>query len=392
MIWVAEPGDQRPRVLHVITTLGRGGAEAMLCRLLMAGRDGPHLQAAMALRDGATRMPALQAAGVRACSLEMPGLRLPGPGLLRRFRARVRAFNPDLIIGWLYHGNLAALGAARLAPKRPPVVFNLRNTLYDLHQEPLTTRWAIRLGAGFSRRVPAIIHNARLSVEHHARVGYPKEPAVVIPNGIDGARFVPDSAARLALRRELGLADDALLVGLISRVHPMKDHRGFFAAAQQLLAAGQDVHFILAGYRVSAQHPLLREELAASGAAAARFHLLGERDDMPRLNAALDIALSTSAWGEGFANAVLEAAACGVPCVVTDVGESATIVAEGGRVVPPGDPTALADAVLELLRLDPEQRRQLGLRGREGVLARYSLATVVERYEALYREILAARH
>lgn len=379
-------GDTRPRILHVITSFGRGGAETMLAQLLVASRDGPFQQGLIVLRDQASLLPALHAEGIPGHSLEMPGGGLPGPLRLRRFAALVREFQPDLLQGWLYHGNLAALAAARLCPGRPPVLFNLRNLLHDIRREPSFTRLAIRLGGRCSRRVAVIVHNARLSVEHHARVGYPAARALVIPNGVDCTRFRPDPEAYRAVRAELGLAPGTLLVGRICRYHPVKDHAGFLAAARRVLAAGHDVRFLLAGIGITPDNPALAAELGRC-AEPGRFYLLGERRDIPRLTAALDIAVSSS-LSEAFPNTVAEAAACGVPCVVTDVGESAEIIGPGGRVVAPHDPPALAAALAQLLDLG-EARREPGRLARARVLERFSLETAVDRYRALYRRVLA---
>ena len=113
------------------------------------------------------------------------------------------------------------------------------------------------------------------------------------------------------------------------------------------------------------------------------FHLLGRRQDIPRLTAALDLATSSSC-GEGFPNVVGEAMACGIPCVVTDVGDSALIVGKTGKVVPPHDPEALASAWKELLRLTPQVRQKLGNAARKRVETEYSLAAAARRYEALW--------
>jgi len=383
----ADDLDPRPRVLHVITSFGRGGAETMLLRLLLASRDGPFHHGLITLRDQATLLPTLKDAKIPAWSLEMPGLRVPGPALLRRFAHLVRDFRADLIQGWLYHGNLAALGAARLSGQRPPVLFNLRNTLYHLRQEPPLTRLAIRLGGRLSRRAVAVVHNAQLSVQHHARVGYAPARAVVIPNGVDCREFAPDPAARHAVRAELGLDPATPLIGRICRFHPMKDHAGFLAAASRLLAAGHEAHFLLAGRGVGADNPHLQGWLRDCPAPE-RFHLLGERTDIARLNAALDIAVSSSAWGEGFPNALAEAAACGVPCIATDVGESARIVGPAGRVVAPGDVPALVAAMAELLG-SAALRRELGRLGRERIVTGFSLPMAVASYQELYRRVLA---
>lgn len=112
---------------------------------------------------------------------------------------------------------------------------------------------------------------------------------------------------------------------------------------------------------------------------------------MPRIQASLDIATSSSAYGEAFSNAIGEAMAAGVPCVVTDVGDSAAIVGPTGRVVPTRDPEALARAWQSLLELAPERREALGAAARDRIGRHFSLAAIAARYAALYDEIAAAQ-
>ncbi|MFZ4596403.1 MAG: glycosyltransferase, partial [Verrucomicrobiaceae bacterium] len=111
---------------------------------------------------------------------------------------------------------------------------------------------------------------------------------------------------------------------------------------------------------------------------------LGERHDLARLTAALDIACSSSAFGEGFPNVVAEAMGCGIPCVVTDVGDSAWLLDGAGTVVPPNNAAALAEALNRMVALTPEQRHALGKAGRQRILDQFDLHAVVQQFEALF--------
>jgi glycosyltransferase involved in cell wall biosynthesis len=113
-------------------------------------------------------------------------------------------------------------------------------------------------------------------------------------------------------------------------------------------------------------------------------HLLGLRNDLPRLTAAFDIAVSSSSWGEAFPNVLGEAMACGVPCVVTDVGDSAYIVGDTGRVVPSGDMAGFAGAINDLLSMPEQPRLDLGVRARKRVAENFEIGQVVRRYESFY--------
>jgi len=375
------------RILHVITGLATGGAEISLLRLVSAGRaDG--------VESAVISLTSLGPVGERIANLGIPvtvagiGRNPLGLARLLRLRRPARRFAPHLIQGWMYHGNLAASFLAFRAAHRAPVLWNIRQTLYRLADEKTVTAAVVRIGAALSRRPAAIVYNSEISAGQHEAIGYAAAKRVVIPNGIDCMEFVPSPDARAALRGELGLGANALLVGLVARLHPMKDHRGFLLAAGQLAPLYPDLHFVLAGRGVTPDEPSLARIIAEQNLAG-RVHLLDERSDIARIDAALDIACSSSSRAEGFSNAIAEAMACGVPCVVTEVGEGRGIVGDTGVAVPPLDPGALAESIKKLLDAGSEARGRLGAAARRRVETEFSLAKTVRAYHALYRAKLA---
>jgi glycosyltransferase involved in cell wall biosynthesis len=147
-----------------------------------------------------------------------------------------------------------------------------------------------------------------------------------------------------------------------------------------------DAHFIMIGDGVNLENKLLSSMIEQENLGG-RIHLLGRRDDMPRLYASLDV-FSLTSLGEGFPNVVAEAMLCGVPCAVTNVGDTELIVGDTGRIVPPRDSTALANAWYSLLSLTEFDRQSLGLRARQHIIEHYSLDKMVSAYDQLYRDII----
>jgi glycosyltransferase involved in cell wall biosynthesis len=215
-----------------------------------------------------------------------------------------------------------------------------------------------------------------------------KEKMLVIPNGSDLLTFKPNSGARLSVRKELGLQEETPVIGLVARFDLPKDHRTFVRAAGLLHTRIPDVNFVLCGDGITWVNPQLTEWIDAAGIRTC-CHLLGRRLDIPRLSAALDVAVSSSAYSEAWPLSVGEAMACGVPCVVTDVGDCALIVGDTGRIVRPKDPEALADAWHELLTLSPDERARLSWAARRRAEERFSLPSTVAQYERLYAELTA---
>jgi len=374
------------RILHVITALPGAGAEMMLLRLLSAMQEG-YSHTVICLKDEGVVGPKIRELGVPLYTLNLrPSL--PNPVHVWSLRTLTRQIQPQLIQGWMYHGNVMASLAGKFARDRVPVVWNVRQSLTDPGAYGRRTSAVIRLGALLSGRPVAIIYNSLAGAQDHERFGYRADQRVVIPNGFDCQLLRPDENARSQVRAELRLAPETILVGLIARYHPMKDHANFLRAAGQVVRDYPTIRFLLVGHGVSNDQPSI-VKLITENQLAGRVMLLGGRQDIPRLTAALDIACSASAWGEGFSNAIAEAMACGVPCVVTDVGDSATIVADTGIPVPPRNPGALAQAINQLIEAGKDRRLELGMAARRRIEREFSLAEIARRYEELYRRLLA---
>jgi glycosyltransferase involved in cell wall biosynthesis len=288
----------------------------------------------------------------------------------------------------MYHGNLAAsLARARVPHAR--VVWSIRQTLYHMaHERPLT-RMVIRAGARWSGRPEVIIYNSAVAMEQHRAHGYHPRRDTVIPNGFDCDQFRPRPEARDALRSRLRLATGTPLIGLVARYHPMKDHATFLRMAGRLVASGSEAHFICAGQGVDPGNPELAAGITAE-ALAGRVHLLGEEDDVSVLLAGLDLLCSSSRRGEGFSNVLGEAMACGVPCVVTDVGDGGMIVGATGLVVAPGDATALAEGCARLLAEPPTERARRAAAARARIVGEFSIGAVAARYAEVFRGVLEA--
>ncbi len=373
-------------VLHIITGLTIGGAENMLYKLLSKTNRSLFEPIVISLMDGGIFSDRIQALGIPVYSIGMSQGKFKLVDIYRLID-KVHTIKPALIQGWMYHANLAAQLASIFTFKPIPVVWNIRHSLYSLNYEKLSTAIAIKVLNGLSRFPKKIVYNSKISAEQHKQLGYRIAKTVVIPNGFDTEIFTPSIESRISIRTELGLTEDTFLIGRICRYDPMKDFPNFLHAAALLLKDYPDVHFILAGTKVDWDNQTLCQLINELGIAKS-LHLFGERQDLPRITAALDIASTSSAYGEAFPNVIGEAMSCGVPCVVTDVGDSAWIVGNTGRVVPPKNSQALTNAYKDLLVLGAEGRSALGKAARARVMENFSLDFIVNQYEKLYEKVL----
>jgi glycosyltransferase involved in cell wall biosynthesis len=377
------------KLAFIITTLSTGGAETMLLKVLQRidrQRFFPHVISLTTIGEVG---PHISALGIPVEAIGMkPGW--PNPFAFCRLVRRLRAIRPEVIHTWMYHPDLVGGLAARLAGLSA-LGWGIRHSDLSRQANKLSTLAVVAACARLSHWLPKrIMANSEVARQAHVNRGYDAEKMVVIPNGFDLTRFQPNSVARVDVRRELAVAAETPLVGLIGRFHPQKNQLGFIEAATTLHRRMPEVHFILAGKGMDAGNAVLLRA-AKSGGVAEVCHFLGRRDDIPRLMAALDV-LASSSIGEAFPNVLGEAMACSVPCAVTDVGDSAYIVGHTGKAVASGDMTGLAAALESLLKLPLDQRRSLGELARARVTECFEIGKVVRMYEAFYEELADTGH
>jgi glycosyltransferase involved in cell wall biosynthesis len=365
------------RIIHIITDLDTGGAEIMLSKLLNSLNDEALNSTVISLMGRGKITGRIEALGVKVETLDLRQGERPGWRTVKKLRQFMRAFNPDIVQGWMYHGNIAATVAVFLFdPMRRKVklFWNVRQTLYDIKSEKIQTRWLIVLGRWLSFFSHSIIYNSNLSAEQHCNAGYLSKKTKIIPNGFDLQKFRPDQNRRQQLRKELEVSESTILIGHISRLHPMKDHATLLRAINRVIenifgsGSKQEALFLLVGHGVTSE---------LSSNTAIRF--LGERSDIPKIMSALDIVVSSSAWGEGFPNVIGEAMASKVPCVVTDVGDSAYIVGKYGRVCPVGDDQCIASSLLQLIE-NKQERKTAGNQARKRIKENYSMDKIKKEY------------
>ena len=371
------------RVAHVITGLATGGAEATLLRLLSHTNRERFDPQVYSLSDISGPIES----EIRALRIPVHSLRMrvavPSPLPVLELSRLLRLQRPDVVQTWMYHADLVGGIAAKMASPRIPVIWGIRHGNPDPQTIKPRTMYVARMCAKMSPWLPRVIVACGYAArDMHLAIGYDRTRISVIPNGFDVHVFRPDPDARHRIRAELGVSPTAVLIGCVSRFHSDKDPKNFVDAAARLHARLHDVRFVLCGQGLSPMNLELAQWIESARLTGA-VHLLGERRDVPQVLTALDVATSPSRT-EGFPNAVGEAMACGVPCVVTNVGDSALLVGKTGRVVPPQDSAALADAWYVLLAEGSERLRALGLEARQRIETTFSVERMIRAYEAVY--------
>lgn len=374
------------RVMHVITALNVGGAEKML-KKIATGLDPATIDIVSLIAPGITGEKLL-GLGYRVETLGMTR-GVPSVAALARLRRLVVERRPDALLGWMHHGFFAATLAQSGLRNAPPLIWNIRHSIDDIKHETLPTRAILGLSARLSKIPSAIVYNSHVAMRQYAALGFSDKRALVIPNGFDMAKFRPDPGARARLAATFGIAGDDPVIAMVARLHPMKSQETLIAAFRIAQERGGCARLLLVGQGLDSPPASMRDLIATL---PERSIVLSEhRDDLDQWLPGVDIVALSSRWGEAFPNVLGEAMAAGVPCVATDVGDSAIIIGDTGAIAPPGDAAALGDALLRLLRLPAERRRELGEAARRRIDERYALHSVRAQYNDLIASVCESR-
>ena len=371
-------------VLHVITGLMTGGAEKAMCRIVVELQTLGVSSSVVTFRDGPVRNELLRG-GIEATVID-PTIVGDALASMKRLRKHVKSRRPTIIQGWMYHANLAALMYGKALGV--PVSWGVRQGLSDDHHDKLTTRLIIHGSARLSRFADAIVFNSASSSRQHVEAGFRASRGIVIQNGFDTDRFLPNESAREKVRADLNLPGSAVVVGHVARYHSVKNHSMFVKAMMSVLEQCPSVYAVMAGRDVELLNSPLGEEVRATGHAA-RFRLLGERRDIESLLCGMDLICLTS-WSESFPNIVGEAMACGVPCISTDVGDVRWIIGRTGAVVDVNDSVGMASAILDYASTNEADRQERGANCRERIVHEFSIRGAAERYRGLYMSLREA--
>ena len=226
----------RPRkVLYVTAGLRGGGAEAMLTRLASAQPSVADDITVVSLLPAEAHMERLGAGGVTVVELRFDRAGGIATGLFK-LASLIAESRPDIVQGWMYHGDLAALVALVLSGRRRQtrLVWSIRCTAMDWRGYGVGLWLVVKACTLLSRWPDLVTANSVAGLKSHLALGYRPRRAEVVANGIDIDEFRPDSAARHAVRTELGIADDAIVLAHVARVDAMKDHGSFLAAMAEL--------------------------------------------------------------------------------------------------------------------------------------------------------------
>jgi len=376
------------KVLHVITGLGNGGAEAVLLRLIESDRAMHNHHYVISLTDRGLYADRLESIGVSVESLNCPRGRVTLSGISKLF-ILMRNIRPDVVQTWMYHSDLIGGIVARMAGI-DSIVWGIRHANLDPLYNSASTLRIVRICARLSGWIPKkIVTCSEKAMRLHKSVGYRASKFVQIPNGYSMERLKPDATQRQKIRAELGVASQSFVFGMVARFDGQKDHHNLLEALGLLKIRGIEFTCFLVGSGISFDNEILVGWMRDANVLE-NVLLLGPRKDIPAVMNAMDVHVLSS-LGEAFPNVLAEAMACGVPCVTTDVGDAAVIVAEHGWVVAPQDAGALADGLTRAHQSfsknkDDWHKRKVACRSH--IMANFELERMCERYRQVWEDCM----
>jgi glycosyltransferase involved in cell wall biosynthesis len=369
------------KIVHVIGGLGVGGAERGLAKL-NSGLDAQKYDISVVSMSTKGEIGAeLESKRNNVFCLNMNW----GASSVLAFSKLVsllKNIDPDVIHCWMYHGYAIGALAAHCAGIKRQIIWSIHHTDVDPDLMKKSTLWIVKLCRFISEHyTPAMVFCAKRSLDSHKAMGFRCAVNSIIPNGFDTKLFKPNEYARKKVRAELGISENQMVIGTISRFNPQKAPFNFVDAAHKLSRLNSDAKYVMFGSGLEWSNSELTERIDLYGLRS-KFHLLGVRHNVAEIISAFDVGVSASI-SEAFPNCIAEMMSCEIPCVVSNAGDSSLIVDKYGIVVPPGNVAALAKGIYEIMTSDALARKQLGYGARTRIVSTYGL----DRYLAQYREL-----
>ncbi|WP_312505243.1 glycosyltransferase [Lysinibacillus sp.] len=370
--------QKKIKITHIITTIGLGGAEAMLYRLLQNMDRNVYEVEVICLTEMGTYGKLIEQQlhiKVSICDMRSNSIR----AVLDCYRL---CRGSDIIQTWMYHANLLGYILSIFLKKK--LIWGIHHSNLNKKENKRRTIFIAKLCARLSKRVDAIISCGPKVKEIHEAIGYKGKQHHVIVNGINTDEYMP-SKKRYYYMEQFGIKNQPILLH-VGRWDPLKDYENLIASLKWLRQLRQDFYLFLVGYEIDTFNKELMLMIEEAQLQQVTF-LLGSREDVPQLMAAADLFVLSSA-GEGLPNVLVEALASGTCCVTTNVGDCEYLVGDYGEVVSAKDPKALAMAINKALNYSSQQYVERASHGRDHALANYQIKQVVAQYHALYPAIL----
>jgi glycosyltransferase involved in cell wall biosynthesis len=360
------------KLVHVITSMERGGAQSMLVKLVDELENKGVYHQEIVVITGSCQYKFKS--NINIYFLDMSINRFFIRDFIK-FRKLIKTLSPDLIQSWMYHANFLSFFSGL---KKKKVIFNIRHSLNDANNEKKITKVLINIGSYLSNFVFKTVYCSKVSMEQHQKIGYSKTSSTYIPNGFDYKRFSPSVKYRELYRKKLSISDDAFVFGSIARFHPMKNHIGLI---KEFSLLRNDSILLLIGEGVINKEV---KSLILDLKIKDKVILLTRKEDIYKWIHVIDSLVIPSLWGEAFPNILGEAMSAEIPCIVSNIGDCSLILGDCGINIE----KSICNSMRQMLDFSIEDRKKLGVAARYRIIKNYSISNSTNKYSSLYMSIL----
>lgn len=367
------------KIVHIISGLKSGGAERSLFNVCNSNISDYLIQSVICLGDKAIYGDKLEELGVEVYYLNFKNNNKLYAFL--NFKNIIKKISPDIVQGWMTHGNFASVLAYFILSGRPSLFWNIRQTVYKLKHEYILTRFLFLINILLSRIPNGIISNANISIKQLIKFGYKNDSFILIPNGFDTNYWKPDHNLRQIERNKLKFNENDFVLGYVGRYHPMKNIKLLLEAFHKLSQQNSKIKLVIVGQNLNNYN--IKEKSIIDMIPQNQILIIDNTEDVKKYYNIFDLLILCSAWGEGFPNVLGEAMSSELCCISTPVGDTPDILEDVGYLVPLDDVDFLIEKVKNCMD-NPEELNKLGRKARIKILNQYSMEKTINSYLNIY--------
>lgn len=371
------------KIIHIISGLKSGGAERSLFNVCNSNISDYFKQSVICLGDKAIYGDKLEELGVEVYYLNFKNNNKLFAFI--NFKNIIKKISPDIVQGWMTHGNFASVLAYFILAGRPSLFWNIRQTVYKLKHEYILTRFLFLINILLSRIPNGIISNANISIKQLIKFGYKNDSFFLIPNGFDTNYWKPDPKLRQIERNKLKFNDNDFVLGYVGRYHPMKNIKLLLESFNKLSQQNSKFKLVIVGQNLNNYN--INEKSINDMIPQNQILIIDNTEDVKKYYNIFDLLILCSAWGEGFPNVLGEAMSSELCCISTPVGDTPDILEDVGYIVPLDDVDFLIEKVKNCMD-NPEELNKLGRKARIKIVNQYSMEKTINSYLNIYLDSL----
>ena len=371
------------RILHIISGLGDGGAEANLYNFVCHTKN--QINYVISLKDKGKYGPLLEKKGIEVYYINFSNIISFVNKFIYLFKL-IKKLKPDIVQTWLYHADLIGGCAAYLA-KSKNIFWGIHHTSLEYRFNKKSIILISKLNSFLSNIIPRrIVVCAEKSMDEHIKKGFNKYKFIVIRNGLDLNKFKLSESIRKKYREKIKINQSELLLGTVARFNPIKDFPTLIKAIKKLKSSGLDFKYLFVGENMDLDNKTLVNMIEKYNLKDT-IKLIGQEESISSVMNAIDLHILSSK-SEAFPMVILESLACGTPSISTNVGDVSRIIKNKKFLVDKENYLSLYNAINEFLNLELEEKEKISKEGIDHIKFNFSIEKMTKEYLKVYENYL----